>query len=161
MTWGRKKNQRVLQTLGLMKQLPFQHLYSEDIRKLSVFKPVAIQYIFSTLSNLKKILNNVEISNATNYNSKLMNCSQKKNKLQTSVSVFCSNRPRESSNALWYLWDKNFSFSEVVRELSVSENLINLIMKYFKWILPLHYYLLSKYYYHFFYITCTCTLFCK
>lgn len=124
-------------------------------------KPVAIQYIFSTLSNLKKILNNVEISNATNYNSKLMNCSQKKNKLQTSVSVFCSNRPRESSNALWYLWDKNVSFSEVVRELSVSENLINPIMKYFKWILPLHYYLLSKYYYHFFYITCTCTLFCK
>lgn len=87
MTWGRKKNQRVLQTLGLMKQLPFQHLHSEDIRKLSVFKPVAIQYIFSTLSNLKKILNNVEISNATNYNSKLMNCSQKKTKLQTSVSV--------------------------------------------------------------------------
>lgn len=81
MTWGRKKNQRVLQTLGLMKQLPFQHLHSEDIRKLSVFKPVAIQYIFSTLSNLKKILNNVEISNATNYNSKLMNCSQKKNQI--------------------------------------------------------------------------------
>lgn len=46
-TWGRKKNQRVLQAFGLVKQLPFQHLHSEDIRKLLVFKPVAIQYIFN------------------------------------------------------------------------------------------------------------------